>query len=141
MEIPIHELTCGNPGAADWLQKWHAYCHAVDDLIDEARGPESLLEVLAQAADLYAHPFWLANCIHLRPLVVAITNAYADSVAWEKSGDSPERAMADVLRFAGVEMYCMVAAICGGYAHMRKISPLIRRQTWTANHDEQGRPH
>jgi hypothetical protein len=141
VEIPILELTNGNVAAADWLQKWARYCHAIDDLIDEARGPEALLEVLADAVDLYSHPFFLAHCFHLRPLVIAITNCYADSVAWEKSENAAERAMADVLRFAGIEMYCLVAGICGGYQHMRKYSPQIRRQTWKDNHDAEGNPH
>jgi len=140
IEIPILELTNGNAAAADWIDRWWKYIHAIDDIIDEGRGPEALLEVLVDAAELYSHPFWLANWFHLRPLVVNITNAYADSVAWEKSGDSDERAMADVLRFAGVEMYCLVAAICGGYKHMRKLSPQIRRNTWASNHDPQGKP-
>jgi hypothetical protein len=140
-EIPIGEVTNGNPIAADWLQKWWKYCHAIDDIIDEQRGPEALLEVLAEAVELYSHPFFLAHWFHLRPVIITITNAYADSVAWEKSGDSAERQMADTLRFAGVEMYCMVAAICGGYGHMRKVSPVLRKQTWADNHDEHGKPH
>jgi len=140
LEIPIGELTNGNVSAADWLQKWHKYCHAIDDCIDEARGHEALLEILAEAAELYSHPFWLANWFNLRPIVIAVTNCYADSVAWEKSSEASERAMADVLRFAGMEMCCMVAAICGGYAHMRKFSPQIRRHTWSSNHDGAGNP-
>ena len=141
IEIPNLELTNGNVAAADWIQKWRAYCHAIDDIIDEKQGPEAILKVLADAVDLYSHPFFLANWFHIRPLVIAITNCYADSVAWEKSEDARERAMADVLRFAAVEMYCLVAAICGGYTHMRRLSPFIRLQTWAANHDAAGNPH
>jgi hypothetical protein len=140
VEIPILEVTNGNPVAAEWLDKWWKYIHAIDDIIDEDRGPESLLEVLASAAELYSHPFWLANWFHLRPLVITITNAYADSVAWEKSPEASERAMADVLRLGGIEMYCIVAGLCGGYGHMRKLSPRIRQHTWAANHDQQGNP-
>jgi len=140
LEIPVFEVTNGNQAAADWLDKWWKYIHAIDDIIDEGRGHEAFLEVLVDAAELYSHPFWLANWFHLRPLVVTITNAYADSVAWEKSPEAPERAMADVLRFAGAEMYLLVAAVCGGYGHMRKLSPRIRHHTWAANHDPQGNP-
>ena len=140
VEIPTLEVTNGNQAAADWLERWCKFCHAIDDIIDEGRGPEAFLEVLVDAAELYSHPFWLTNWFHLRPVIVTVTNAYADSVAWENSGEVPERAMADVLRFAGVEMYCIVAAICGGYAHMRKLSPRMRAQTWSANHDPQGNP-
>jgi hypothetical protein len=122
------------------LDKWNNYCHAIDDLVDEKRGVESLLEILASAAELYSHPFWLANWFNLRPIVISVTNAYADSVAWEKSPEGSERAMADVLRLCGVEMYCMVAAICGGFSHMRKLSPRIRRQSWDSNHDGAGNP-
>lgn len=140
VEIPIGEIVNGNVAAADWLQRWATYCHAIDDVIDEGQGPEAVLAVLVQAVELYTHPFFLAHWFQLRPLVIAITNCYADSVAWEKSDQPPEQAMADVLRFAGVEMYCLVAGICGGYDHMRKVSPRIRRQTWNSNHDEAGKP-
>ena len=139
-EIPIGELTLGNAYAADWLQKWAKYCHDIDDQIDERRGAEAFLAILASAIELYTHPFFLAHWSHLRPIVISITNAYADSVAWEKSEDFSERQMADTLRFCGVEMYCMVAAICGGYEHMRKFFPILRKQTWTDNHDAAGNP-
>jgi len=140
-ELAIGEVTKGDAIAADWLQKWAKYCHDIDDQIDEQRGPESFLAILAQAVDLYTHPFFLAHWSHLRPLIIIITNAYADSVAWEKSSEASERQMADILRFCGLEMCCLVAAICGGYEHMRKVSPTLRRHTWRDNHDEQGNPH
>lgn len=141
IEIKVIELTAGDLVAADWLIKWKKYCHDIDDLIDELFSPEHLLNVLAQAVELYSHSFFLAHVNHLRPIVISVTNAYADSVRWERSGKLDEQRMADVLRFAGVEMYCMVAAICGGYAHMRKYSPQIRKHTWANNHDQTGNPH
>ena len=143
MEIGVSwiELTAGNVAAADWMMKWVKYCHAIDDLIDELFSPELLLDVLAQAVELYSHPFYMAHVNHLRPIVIAVTNCYADSVKWEGSDKPDEQLMADVLRLAGVEMYCVVAGICGGYAHMRKLSGQIRKHTWAANHDSQGNPH
>jgi hypothetical protein len=117
------------------------YCHAIDDLIDKVFSAEGLLDVLVQAVELYSHGFYVTNLPHLRPMVIAVTNCYADSVRWEKSSDSAERQMADTLRFAGLEVCLIVAAICGGYSHMRKISPQIRKHTWARNHDDDGNPH
>jgi hypothetical protein len=134
------ELTNGDTIAADWMIKWVKYCHAIDDLIDEVFSPELLLDVLAQAVELYSHTFFIAHVNHLRPIVIAVTNCYADSVRWERSEDRAERQMADVLRLAGVEMYCIVAGICGGYSHMRKVSGQVRKHTWNANHDAAGNP-
>ena len=127
--------------AADWLNKWATYCHAIDDLIDQAFTPELLLGVLAQAAELYTHNFYARHGFHLRPLILTITSAYADSVRWEKSKDRGEQTMSDVLRLSGVEMYVLVAGICGGWAHMRDISRIVRQETWKANHDAAGNPH
>jgi hypothetical protein len=134
-------VTCGNGLAAEWLDRWAAYCHAIDDLIDEKFTPEGLLAVLAGAVELYSHPFYHQFSSHLRPAVLMVTNAYADSVGWENSPNLSRRRMADVLRLAGVELTIIVAGICGGWAHMRTVSQKIREETWNANHDEAGLPH
>lgn len=118
------------------------YCHQIDDLIDNREDgkptttPEQILKIPVNALLLYNHPFYMVHREMLMPVVLLVTNAYADSVAWEKSPSASERAIADVIRCCGNEMFFMVALICGGYEHMRRLSPRIREHSWHLQHTD-----
>lgn len=132
-------LTCGNKSAGEFLRLWRSYVHGIDDLIDgDAVGSEALLGTFMQAAFVYSHPFYLANLPSLRQLVVNCTNAYADSVAWEKDSEEWKRQFADHYRHFGAEMVLAIASICGGYAHMREASKVLREICWREHHNEKG---
>lgn len=134
-------LTCGNESAADFLRLWRAYVHAIDDIIDgDAADPESILAAFMQAAFVYTHPFFTANAPALRQLAVNCTNAYADSVAWEKSPDAWRRQFSDHYRHYGAEMVLAIASLCGGYQHMRSVSLTLRETCYTEHHDNEGAP-
>lgn len=133
-------LTRGNEQAADFLILWGTYVHGIDDLIDgDANGPEAMLQVFMMAAFVYTHPFFMANLRELRQIAVNCTNAYADSVVWEK-GEGWRKDFADHYRHFGAEMVLAVAGICGGYEHMRNISPTLREICWKEHHNEKGEP-
>jgi hypothetical protein len=36
-------ICCGNEAAADFLMKWHGYCHRIDDVVDEGYDEEKFL--------------------------------------------------------------------------------------------------
>lgn len=134
-------LTCGNQSAIDFLVLWRRYVHHIDDLIDgDLKGPEAMLGVFMQAAFVYTHPFFLEHMMELRQIAINCTNAYADSVMWEKSDVAWRREFADHYRHFGTEMVIVIAAICGGYAHARKVSPMLRELCWAGHHDERGSP-
>jgi len=131
-------ITCGNASAGEFLRLWRAYVHGIDDLIDGDRtGPEATLEVFMLAAFVYTHPFFTAHMPALRQIALNCTNAYADSVMWEKApgwkGD-----FSDHYRHFAVEMVIAIATICGGYAHARQISPTLRELCWKEHHNEKG---
>ena len=107
----------------------------------EDNSPEKFLACLAHAIEVYAHPFFAANAQALRLVAGTITNAYADSVAWEQDPAGWRFKVADVLRFAGVEMTMAVALRCGGFEHLRRVSPAIRDFAWQRQHTFQGEPH
>lgn len=131
-------LTRGNEQAADFLVLWGGYVHSIDDLIDgDSKGAEALLHAFMTAAFVYTHPFFLEHAIQLRQIAVNCTNAYADSVLWEK-GDGWRKEFADHYRHFGAEMVLAVAGICGGYDHMRAISPTLREICWMEHHNEKG---
>lgn len=136
------EVCKGDSDAMLFCGLWMGYCHGIDDLIDNmidghaTTSPEEILRLFATAAVIYNSNFYRKHQQQLFPLVLAITNMYADSVAWEKSPVEHKRKIADTLRCCGNEMYFMVALICGGYQHMRVLSPKIRERSWILQHND-----
>jgi len=131
------EAGCNQADAVDFLFAWHAYCHELDDVVDNPLSPETpemLLASQVRAACLYTCPFFQQNAAALRPLVFLIASAWGDSVKFEHSGDSGLRTYGDSLRLVGNEMVCAVALICGGFAHLRRISPRLRKLAWANQH-------
>jgi len=124
----------------DFLACWREYVHQIDDLIDgDAKGPEAMLNAFMLAAFVYTQPFFIEHMASLRQIAVNCTNAYADSVKWEKA-EGWRAQFADHYRHFASEMVLAVASICGGYAHMRKISPILREMGWNEHHNEKGEP-
>jgi hypothetical protein len=140
------ELCQGNRAAEEFCNLWYAYCHGIDDIIDlkedgrPTMSNEKILEVFATAALMYNCKFYTDHRPHLFPIVIAVTNLYADSVLWERSPAAHLRKIADVLRCCGDEMLLMVAIIIGGWSHMRKMSPRIRETDYRLQHDENDNP-
>lgn len=139
------EVACGNPEAEMFLYHWTVFAHGIDDIIDDYRDgkpidAEQFIGVMAQSCIAYTLPFYQHNSARLQPVVMAVTNMYADSVKWERS-DSPKlRAIADGIRSCGNELLCAVALICGGYSHMRRISSVLRERSYDKQHDDNGNP-
>lgn len=131
-------VTCGNESAADFLKHWSAYVHGIDDIIDEDVSNEAILETFMLAAFVYTHPFFVANLMALRQIAINCTNAYADTVAWEKSEEAWKQNFSDHYRHFGAEMVVAVAALCGGYRHARQVSPTLREICWTEHHNAKG---
>lgn len=136
----LQTVCCGNQQAAQWLALWRDYCHAIDDIEDGPTTPEHRLATFAAAVELYTHPFFKAHEATLKQIVLNTTNAYADSVRWEKSSVPWQREWADHYRHFGVEMLLAVAGICGGYQAMRGISLELRANCHHDHHDEKGNP-
>lgn len=131
-------LTCGNQPAAQFLFVWREYVHQIDDLIDgDTEGSEAILKAFMLAAFVYTDPFFVAHMAALRQIAINCTNAYADSVKWEKA-EGWRGQWADHYRHFASEMVLAVASICGGYEHMRKISLTIREMGWNEHHNEKG---
>jgi hypothetical protein len=140
-EEAIQRLCCGNAAAFSWLALNRAYVHAIDDLIDNAeRDPEAILKTFWLAAELYTHPFFRDHWQALKAVLANVTNAYADSVAFERSGEGWKHAWADHWRHVGAEAMLQVAYICGGYENMRRFSADIRSVCHWAHHSPEGQP-
>lgn len=134
------EATVGNPAARAFLDAWNNYCHSIDDFIDLKENDfKTFLRILVHANMLYSMPFYQEHTDRLHPLVVLITNNYADSIEWASKHEDWRRNWADTLRFAGNEMVTMVAYLCGGMERMRDISLNLRDLAWSTHHSPEGK--
>lgn len=140
------ELCLGRADAMAFCNLWYIYCHGIDDLIDTLQdgrprmAKEQMISLFFNAAVLYNSPFFVANRELLFPIVLQITDAYQNSVAWEHSPKWHLRQMADVWRTCGNTMFTMIALICGGEAHMRRMSMAINERDYLLQHDDAGNP-
>lgn len=133
-------ICLGQPEAMDFVVRWTAYVHAIDDIEDEETTPEFRLAAFIMALELYTSPFFVRHAAALKQVALNCTSLYADSVAWEKSEDQFKKDFANFARHGGTEMVLAVASIVGGYAHMRRVSLEIREQQYCASHGEKGNP-
>lgn len=133
---PLLQRAClGNAEALDFLRGWLIYCHAVDDVVDEQLTTDGKISAFIACLDVFTRPFFLRHGAALKPAVFNIANLYADSVAWEKSSVPWKKDFAEFARHAGAEMVLNVAAIVGGFAHMRSISAEVRELCWSPDDD------
>lgn len=140
------ELCQGNKEAMTFNDMWYNYVHAIDDLVDTLEdgrpvmSKEQMISLFFKAAIIYNCPFFVKHRELLFPIVLQVTNTFQDSVAWERSPKAHLRAMGDVFRTCGNEMFIMVALICGGEAHMRQMSMRIKERDWLGQHTADGKP-
>lgn len=140
LEALLADIIGQGSDADKFTRAFGAWCHAIDDVVDVGATPETIVKNFALGAAVFTSNFYRAHADQLYPVVVLIANAYADSVAWEKSGEDWKRRQADVLRNCGNDMLLAVVLICGGYDAMRQVSQLIRETSHFRHHDEQGNP-
>lgn len=127
-----------HPDALAFINAFQNYCHAIDDFIDEPpkNRAEGVLYLLQEACRIYSSDFYHRHRAVLYPMVINITNAYADSVLFEKSPEQWKRATADVLRHCGNDMLMIIVATCAGYKALRAISPLIREEAFNRHAED-----
>jgi len=135
------KVSNGDRLAADFLCRFMAYCHGVDDVIDESKwDAETLLALLVQASEVYSHEFYRMHVGRLQTPILTATSVYADSIKWEKDPALWKREWAEVTRHAGNEVILAVALICGGFAHLRDVSAPLYATCFVYHKDRYGTP-
>lgn len=132
----------GDHDAERFLALWGAYCHDVDDVIDENLwDAEHIVSVLALAVTFYSDPYYVRNVALLRMPVLMATAVFADSCIWEQK-EQPlwKRQFADVMRHSGNEVINCVAFIQGGYDHMQQVSLPLMATCYIYHKDKYGLP-
>jgi hypothetical protein len=140
-EAFVVDLCCKQVSAVKFVHAWNNYCHDVDDFIDKPKEqtPEKLIRLLVSAKSIYCCQFFRLNEYALEPLITLVSNGYADSIAWEKSTEGWQRYYSDTLSAIGNEVLLKVAEICGGWDHMRVVSPMVRKFSYLCHHTEDGK--
>jgi hypothetical protein len=131
----------GDAEAVDWLVRYNAYAHLLDDLVDGDRPAKDALEFGRMALELYSHPFWRKHSQRLYSVARLCHSNYEDSVHWETSPVEWQRTEADVIRHCGSDMVRAVVDLCAGYPALREISPILRIIGYEDHHDTDGQPH
>lgn len=129
------------PEALDFIKLYGAYCHALDDIIDEKNcDSEFVLSVAALGMRVYSSKFYHENINWLYPVILIIHNTYADSCLMEHSPIKWKREFGDAYRCCGNEIILAVLHHYKGYETMRKYSMRIREDSYRRHHTELGMP-
>jgi hypothetical protein len=130
-----------NPDACLWVLAYYTYVHAIDDFIDGDRTDfQHFLKIQEFALVCYSNNFYQQHIALLYPLLRAASNAYMDSVAFEKKSESWKRTVADSLRQHANELIIAVIEIVGGYDLRREASLKLREISWKSHHELDGSP-
>jgi hypothetical protein len=131
----------GNTAGLDFLTRFHAYMHEIDDIIDERDwNNERVLKCFASACLLYSHPFYSANRHRLGTAILVATSLYNDANKWERDPALWKRWWADVMRHAGNEVIFAVAQICGGWGHLKSLTAPMMAMSYIYHADKYGTP-
>jgi hypothetical protein len=137
-QIKLAEMLKERPQALDFIDRYVTYANLVDDIVDEKdyQNAKRILEHANTAETLHSHPYWIANIVWLRPVLLVVHNDYADSVEYDAMVEGDTKVLADALRIAA--FHVVVATVYNelGYAAMREISPKFRYALWKRHKDE-----
>ncbi len=130
------EITCGNQAAFDFCNSFFRWVHMLDDLVDRDKEvPAGAVSFLSYSLfhTLACNEFFQQHKASLLPVMLISSQAWADSESWKKRTDVLHRITSQVLKSAYQEVFLMVAALCGGIAHMQKISETYRDYNYDQN--------
>lgn len=127
--------------AYNWTLAYITFCHAVDDIIDgDKLDSEHILKTFEYTLHLYSDIFYLSNIHILYPLCKMVSNTYADSVSFSRSGEKWKKDCADILRHTANEVTLACVEIVGGYDKRREASAKFRELSFHSHHDRNGVP-
>lgn len=114
------------------------YCHLIDDIIDDRRtreNPEKILAAFELAAAVYSNPFFRQHATYLLPIIKMATNAYADSVAFERKPTEWNTKFKAVLAQQANDVALACIEICHGITERRYASAALRELSYNLHKD------
>lgn len=134
----VRDAANGDAAALDWLVKFHAYAHALDDLVDEDRAWPRVVALPGLLRDVVQHPFYLRNGAALSLVLELVEVHYVTSAVWERDARVGRKRMADVLRCCGNLVVSAVAIITGGRELAQRLTAPLWEESWAVHHDAEG---
>jgi len=123
--------------ACRFIKAYIAYCHAIDDIVDEKMcSSEYITSVTSLASAVYTSNFWIKNAHQLYLVDALINNDWADSCLWEHSTIEWQKNIADVLRNTANNMVFATIFIVAGRGAVRDISLHFRAVNYKFNYPE-----
>ena len=125
----------GNKDAERFCKTFVAYCHLLDDCVDRDKPCDAervARESIEFIVELSVNPFFQAHKAQLIGLIIQGFRAWADSNAPKynptefKDGTLERLYERDVIKGFYHEAVYHVAAILGGWEHLRKVTELCR---------------
>ena len=134
-----------DPDAMLWVLGYATYVHAIDDIIDndvpdDQHRQQFILKTFEFAEAIYSNIFYLRHISMLRPLIKSTSQAYMDSVLWEKSPEDWKRKVADAARQQGNDILLAIIEIVGGIEKRHEASLLLREVSYKMHHLKDGTP-
>jgi hypothetical protein len=137
----VAEMLDQHPDALEFLKGYHELCHAVDDIVDEKRTDvEFISHTFILAAAVYSCPFYRRYVQELFPMVCHVTNNFTDSTIMLDNPEDWQQKFGDAIRNTANDMVCCVVNICCGWKEMRKVSMLLREDSYAKHHDCNDKP-
>lgn len=124
MDAKLLEWCCGDKDAAAYLHNIASMVRLADDLADgDTTAPVPDMAHLLQRATvlLPSNPFFQRHQATLSSVWSVVVNAWLLSETWAKSDDETTRIFAFVRREDVETLLAVVATICGGPDHARRV--------------------
>jgi len=123
----IHNYIQHDIEAMQFVELYAKYIHQIDDIIDEDKKDELIINTFNLATCVFTTPFWIKHHEKLFLIDVLINNQYADVVKWESAEELWKRRDAKALSHVGYNMLFAVVLIVAGYPALRECSSKFRQ--------------
>lgn len=125
----VNLITKGNEEATTFIVSYVAFCHLLDDVMDDKESVTDkrlVTETLRFLEQVISNPWVRANIGFLWPLIVTGANSWIDSNSWAESTLKEKRQASDVLKGQYHEVVWFTAYLCGGIEHQQEITSKFR---------------
>lgn len=124
----LQQVLLGDAEAVAFVEMLGLISQTWDDLVDGCPPSAEMVNAAFWNAvvGLPSNEFYRAHFATLQPLLQTAIADWLDSNTLEK-GDTHDKHIAFILRDSATSIVVQCARLVGGYAHMRKVGPDIRR--------------
>lgn len=131
MQEQIKVMFKDNLLAFNFLCKYIEYIHLIDDIVDEDKCIDRILQTTQKAFEVFNHDYWIKYRLSLMLVERLVHNAYRDSTRWEIEDIEWKKRDAKVLNQRGYDMLFAIIMIEFGEDKLNEFSLLFREYSHT----------